>query len=675
MSVEVSNKIRDGVSIINAKTRVHLTDEQNEVVYHFNDSMAVFANPGTGKTTTAVNGLIAAQTLHGIPGNKINAMSFTRQATAEISTRYKAMCSRCLISPTVKFNTFHSICYRIIRMVYPKFVTRNTTDLSRELKDFQVFVKEEGVPKWDDMYLVKEIFQAVNSLNNQLLFSKSSVEDSAKFIKISDNVTLKQFQLIRARWFKRNFIVQSMPQGDIPTMVLFILSLYPEVAEQVKEEYELMVVDEFQDMSVLYLEVLALISKRLIVIGDLKQQIYGFNGASLLILDAYKAIYPDAPGFNLSQSFRCKNEIVKLANSIIEPNEIEGWELFKGIGDGGTVSIEENHEGMFDKVVESVKKIQDDKMPADIMFLARNNASVIPIIEQLYMKNIMFRTTKLQRVQELPIFKDMCIMAEVALHPTEPDKVALVNRFIPEFRYLPANKNPLLEVMAISPRQTDKNLLTMNYEFNLDSSRAIINRLRRFVELNTEQKQPFSVSCIPLFEIYDNYVLKGEWWKLENTKEYYFNLVDCIISNKTYESMIYDEDDKKNKNEYFSSMNEGVRCYTFHSSKGLEAETVYLLDVDDGILPKQSSINDLVEAGCVLDAARELRNERNLLYVAVTRCKKELHVVHNGEISTLISKPLSNGFTFLDGVYKDKAVLTNENKAFKILLGLKDDVC
>jgi DNA helicase-2/ATP-dependent DNA helicase PcrA len=669
--LEISTQVRDGVSIIKAHSGINLSTEQEQVVYRFNDSQAVFANPGTGKTTTATAGLIAAQTIHGIPGKKINAMSFTKLATAELASRYKAACKRCSIVANVNFNTFHSICFKIIKKAYPDFTIRKWTNIEAELKDFKDFLKSEGVERHDDMYFAKEVFKAINSLNNELLFSKSSVESSSKFINIQEGITLKQFQIVRSRWFKRNFITQSITQGDIPTMVLFILFINPRLIDELKKEYELMVVDEFQDMSVLYLEILSLISKKLIVIGDLKQQIYGFNGASLLILEAYKSMYPEAPTLELTQSFRCKDEIVQYANDVIAPNEIEGYLNFKGSGPGGKVSIVENSSDIFDDIVDRLKVQQDNKEFLDVMFLSRNNASVIPVIEKLFRKGVVFRTTKFAKVMNVPIFEDLCLMAEVALNPKDPEKVAKVNKFFPEFKWLSPSQNPLLEVMAKSPRDTDKSLLTMNYSFNMDSSYVIVNKLRRFVQLNTEQKQPFSVSCIPLLEIYEEFIIEGKWWKLDQPKEYYFNLVSSITIDKTYEDMEYDENEKFRLNEYYVSMNEGVRCYTEHTSKGLEAEEVYILDVDDQVVPKEKIIADLIEKGCALEAAKEIRNERNLLYVAITRTKRKLTLIHNGVLSKLISSPLSNGYTFLDTVWKEKAVLTDETKAFKALLGVK----
>lgn len=667
----VSKQVKDGVAIVCAQTGTNLNEEQREVAYAFSESMGVNANPGTGKTTTAVTGLISAQTIHGIPGKKINAMSFTKLATAEIATRYKAACKKVGIVANVNFNTFHSICFTILKRAYPDFSVRQIYNYELEFKDYAVFLKDEGVVKYEDMYFVKRVYNAMNSLNNELLFSKSSVSSSSRFIDIEEGITLEQFQKVRSRWFKRNFIAQSVTRGDIPTTVLFALLLNPKLAEDFKKEYELMVIDEFQDMSVLYLEILSLISKKLIVIGDLKQQIYGFNGASPLILDFFKNMYPDAPILPLNQSFRCKDEIVKMANEIIAPNEIEGYESFKGTGSGGRVRILENTAGIFDDIITELKQQQDKKEYIDTMFLARNNASVIPVIENLFRKGVVFRTTKFAKVMDIPIFRDLCLMAEVALNPTDTDYVQKINKFFPEFKWLSPSENPILQVMAMSTRETDKNILTMNYSFNMDSSYVIINKLRRFVELNTNQEQPFQVSCIPLLEVYEEFVIEGKWWTLDQPKEYYFDLVSSITRDKTYGEMLYDENEKYRLNEYYKEMNEGVRCYTEHSSKGLEADRVYVLDVDDGMVPKDKSITDLVEKGCALEAAKEIRNERNLLFVALTRCMSDLTIIHNGSLSKLIESPMSNGYTFLDSVWKEKAVLTNETIAFKVLLGVK----
>ena len=661
--------IDQAVSLIKAQSGTPLTEEQEEVVKNFDRSMAIFANPGTGKTTTAVAGLIAAQTYFGIPGRSINAMSFTKLATAELSSRYSRACKKCNIAATVQFNTFHSICYRIVREAYPNFQIKRADMFENDLRNFAEFLKDEGCDSYQDMYFVKEVFKAVNSLNSELLFSKGAVSASAKFINISDRITLKQFQMVRRRWFLRAFISKMMDQGDIPMMVLYILHANPELQEKYRKEFRLMVVDEFQDMSILYLEVLSLIAENLIVIGDLKQQIFGFNGSSPLILDAYKNLYKDAVYLELTQSFRCASSIVENANNVIAPNEIPGWENFKGVDEEGAVYVDRLDGMDFDKVVEACKEKQDRKEYIDLMFLARNNASVVPIIEKLYRKGVIFRTTKFLRLMDIPMWRDVCNLAEWAINTRDTSCVHSLTKIFPEFSGVSESNNPILKVMRSSPNVLDHDLLTMKYIFRDERSYAIIKLLRDFVEAE-EAGQPFITSSEYLIQIYEEYIIRGKWWRLEHTREYYENLVNCIIRDQTYKEIRFSENDKLAKNEHYCKLGEGVRCYTFHASKGLEAHEVYLMDVDEGVLPKSKTLEDLINKGCTIEAAREVRNERNLLYVAVTRAKRILHVCYSEELSALIATPAKNQFTFLDKIWKDNAVLANESASFKLLMGV-----
>ena len=663
------DQLENALSFLIAETGVRLTDEQRDVVRHFNDSMCVAASPGTGKTTTTVCGLIAAQTIHGFKGSTINAMSFTKLATAELATRYKNMAARCGINANISFNTFHSICYKIIRDRFPEFRVREIK-LAEELNEFAVFLKEEGVKYADKMQFVKKCYNAMTSLNNEMLWHKMSVENNAVFAEIEPYITLRQFQVCRARWFRRNFMLRSMLQGDIPTMALYILLLYPEIQEKYRKQFQLMVVDEFQDMSLLYLEVLKLISNKLIVVGDLKQQIYAFNGANLKIFDFFKEMYPDSLVLPLSQSFRCCDEIVELANKVIAPNEIIGTDDFKGVGPGGSVTITKGNYKELTSVYESIKTRQDNKEFNDIMFLTRNNASIIPVIEELYQRGIMFRTTKLQKVQDTEIYKDLCMLAEIAIHSTDPQYVQRVAYFMPEFKWLKARENPLLQVMAQSPYERDKSLLTMNYSYKENSSYEIINCLKRFKELN-DKGLCFYEAMQPLLVIYEKYIIQGKYYLLEQTPEYYHLLVEYIVKTKTFDKMIMEEDDKAARNEHYNALHEGVRCYTFHSAKGLEAQEVYLLDVDAAIIPQVKKMERLKELGCLYDAAKELRNERNLLYVAITRAKKKLYLAYSFELSPLIASPESNELSYLDAEYKKYTSTGNEVGAFKALLNFK----
>ena len=166
------------MAILKAETGINLSAEQEDIVNHFDDSLIVFANPGTGKTTTLVAGLIAAQTFFGYKGETINAMSYTTASTTELSIRYRAACAKAAMSPTVKFNTFHSICNFIIKS-YKRFnIVREFDTIAQDVKNLKQYMDQNPSTRTDDFYFVKSILLSIRTLNSQMKFSDESVEES-----------------------------------------------------------------------------------------------------------------------------------------------------------------------------------------------------------------------------------------------------------------------------------------------------------------------------------------------------------------------------------------------------------------------------------------------------------------------------------------------------------------
>lgn len=650
------------MAILKAETGINLSEEQEDIVNHFDDSLIVFANPGTGKTTTLVAGIIAAQTFYGFKGDTINAMSYTTASTTELSIRYREACSRAGMSPTVKFNTFHSICNFIIKS-YRKFnIVREYDTIAQDVKNLKQYMDQNQDTKTDDFYFIKNVLLAIRTLNTQMKFSDESVEESYMFKMLNNRITLDDFQHLRREWFFRGVTLGSITQGEIPLIALYVLVNSPSLCRVMKAQYKLMIVDEFQDMSPLYMKILSLVSERLIVVGDLKQQIYAFNGASPLISHLYKLYYPDANQFILSKTFRCSKEIIELANKIIEPNDIPEWDTFKGEFNSEAPDFILGTELDIDKITDNLGA------SSDIMFLARNNNDVIPIVEKLYKKGTPFRTKTLYTIRNIPIYKDMCVLADIAIHSKDINYIRQLYGIMPEFKGQPLNKNPLEYVYYHSDNPRDKDVLTMNYHYTQSSSYDIINKLAAFKE-DYNNGVLFANCYHHLFEVYYNYIINQELWRLDNEPEYYHNLVSSITM-KTYDKMISDEEDKKSKNDYYLSLNDGVKCYTIHSAKGLEAKTVYILNMDESVILPEKKFNKFIKTGSILEAGIELQNERNLLYVAVTRAKSELHISYEKKLTPLIKSPLSNPYVYLDDIVKKKRVAKDETEEFRRLMCL-----
>lgn len=644
-NINLSDDIITNLNMICGATGRQLTEEQMMFAADFTKPTISFSDAGTGKTYAVAVGLVHTQTYHKISGDKICVMSFTREAAREISERYDLMSRFKFISTKARFSTFHSLCNSIIKDAWGRPIIKDF-DYFNDLKALRGYVEAEGLTEMTDAWL-KKLIQALNSLNASFIFDQDEINTVYKFKQLG--ISPVTFNNIRKSWFLRQKALKTIPRGDIPLHCYDLLIRNPEVRRKYKNMFDILVIDEFQDMSVLYIKIIKELCKVPIVIGDMKQQIYAFNGASDEIQREFFDSYPDARVCPLTQSFRCKDEIVDFATNLISANEPEYYG-FSGVGKGGKVDIIRNRELPIEEIAKEIYKYQQNvetEELKDIMFLFRNNFSGMVIMEVFYQNKVRFRSSKFKKVMDLPIFNELCKLLDATEDPGNLDKVWDALRLFDEFKY--SRRDNCGVLMAIEKFKT--NWLDMEYTYKDPIMYDVIKILRickEGMQRGSKAGQLFKT----LLPVYENAIIKGRWYLLEFSKEFYFNLVGPIANDKTYEQMRFEEYDKQSRNDEAMAHYDGVRCYTIHSAKGLEADSVYITDCEQGIIPSEKNINNYVKSHCLYEAARMLRNERNLLYVAATRAKRELHVCYTSELAHLVSKPMDNEYSYLDEIYK-----------------------
>lgn len=660
MTPEESQKL----DIISAYIGSPLTDEQKEFASNFTKDTISFSDPGTGKTHTLVAGLIMAQRYHGIPGNKINCMSFTRAATAEVAGRYEKLCTQCSVSPTVKFNTFHSLSRTILSDAYDRAMKLedNKSRIRADVEALAEYMKELGYDIVDgDFRYVRKVLSAINTLNSSLTFHPENVSSRYEFVELKMGVD--DFQSLRTSMFVRGLVSKSINVGDIPLYCLYALMKREEVIRKWKGRYDVMVVDEFQDLSLLHLQILSYIAKTLIVIGDMKQQIYEFNGACPHIVAEYMRMHPGARICNLTQSFRCGQEVANFATEVIRPNDVS-IKAFTGHNRGSSVSIVKRAELSWREIIGNMaaeKRLNGYGGMTNTMFLYRNNASAIPIIEELYKNKIPFRCSKFAKIMDIPIFSTLSKLCNAAWQPNNCEMVAEAIRLFPEFRNTMYGQAPP-PVQAM--RASGKSIFELSYRYQEKSSIDILTAMASASKA-IESKKSAGVVYMKLMEVYDKYLYKLEWWTVDNEKEFYFNLIGNICNTKSYPLMYAEEMEKESQNNASIQANFGIRCYTMHSAKGLEADDVYILDCDEGTFPNSKILQKKIDAGCYRDAAINIRSERNLLYVAITRARKNVTISYSGgEVTRLISNPSSEQYGQWDSYYDKDVIEWNDADEF-----------
>lgn len=634
------------VSMLEVSLEKDLTPEQKDFCLGFTEPTICFASPGTGKTASATIGLIFTELFSQVPGDNIYALSFTNLATAELAQRHSSAVKRLGASQTIHFQTLHALCSKILKENYRllgmyDLNTTKSIPIDECARIINIIANTHNLKIAENK--MRSIVQAIRSLNSSLIFDEFRVKASMVFK--STGLTYETFTLLRKGLFQWNLQTCQVPVDDILLYTLLLLSTHEEVSREWKSKCKVMLVDEAQDLSLLQLKVISLLTECPVLIGDMKQQIYGFNGACQEIVEQFFRLYPNARKCHLTQSFRCKNEIVEYATPIILHNKIGGDE-FKGTGTGGSVTVCPNLS--LDDIAQRLYvdyNANNKSFSRDTMFLFRNNVSAIPLAETLYHSGVPFRVKGYKAATEIPVIDKMVELLNFCKNPEVPSNSHALRYVIPELRvYSNSYENPFYKICA----KRKCSAFEINYEFR-DGDSALTMALLHEISLEMAKGTYMGQLMNMLWPTYYKMWVKPREWMLEFDSSYYTSMVAPIVRNKTYELFIYDEQEKVRLIEENNRYNRGVRCYTMHGAKGLEADDVYILDADTNILPSASKLKKMSDNQCDMDIAREIRNERALLYVACTRAKENLTITFNKELSPMIQG--INTFECYDKVY------------------------
>lgn len=658
------------ISAIEAAQGKKSNKEQRELMMDFTSPLISFSDPGTGKTYTVVNGLVVAELCDKIPGKNMVAVSFTRAASGELKERHKKLCDKLHISSEVKFKTFMGFCLEIIKDNYSKFGwrefkrTQNEMTAEQVVSYFRDTCKFYGV-EFEDRLMVKT-YNAIKRLNAALIFDERHILNKIEFKRLG--ITVEQLQFLRKAVYDLNRYSGSITVGDILLYTLELLLKFPEVAQKLKSEIKVLLVDEFQDMSVLQLLLCRLISDNMIAIGDINQQIYSFNGACGIIVQKFKEFYPGAREVRLLQSYRCKQNICDYAYQVIKPNGMMP-EPFRGTEEGGKVEF---HRGLDTAEIAAKIKLEmednNNVFQTDQMFLCRNNYSIIPMAEELFKNNVPFRiipkndmSTGFPKANFLEVISDLCEVFEISRTPYSTSALKVLKKFWPEFaKYKTVDEMPLARIME----KTGCSFLEacQNYDFKDKEMAGII--VPRLLELDDMflDRRPVR-DMIELFYpiMYENY-FKRRLIYMSEKPEYWLKLVDCLL-DKSYTKFIQDENKKDEWVRKWIDKRYGVRLYTIHGSKGLEADVVHIIDANEGVMPNEKKLREAKQSKCFMDAADMIRNERSLAYVGITRARNEVHIYHDIELSSIFTD--KNKYSGLDKIYSSYVESYDDVESFR----------
>lgn len=601
-----------------------LNDKQYEAVINTDGPCLVIAGAGSGKTKVLTHKIAYLMQEKDIKPWNILAITFTNKAANEMKERVEA-----LVGDDAKdmwIGTFHSICVKILRRFIDRigfdhsFVIFDTSDqrtLIKEcLKDLKIDDK-----MFTDRIVQFEISNAKNDMKEPEEY-EAMVKGDYRREKIASVYNLYQRRL------KEN---NAIDFDDIINYAIKIFRENDDVLDYYTNKFNYILVDEYQDTNKSQFTLIRLLAKahgNITVVGDNDQGIYSFRGADISNILNFEKDFKGTKIIKLEQNYRCTQNILNAANSVIKNNEVKYKKKLWTENEEGAlptfhVSDDEYDEGRY--IVEEINHLRREEYYkySDFAILYRMNSQSRAIEEILRREDIPYKIVGGLKFYERKEIKD--IIAYLRLINNPSDNLAL-KRIINEPKR-GIGKTSLDKIQAIS-EQTGIPMYQIIKEADQYGLSRVYSNAQGFIEVIEDlisKKDEYTITELikhTLKEtgytkaLEDENSIEAEN-RIENLEEFLTvavqfeeeeadNDLSTFLEGITLSSDIDGMDDEE----------ESVTLMTLHSAKGLEFPVVFLVGMEEGIFPGYKSIGE----------PKELEEERRLCYVGITRAKNNLYL-------------------------------------------------
>ncbi len=638
-----------------------LNDVQKEAVLHVDGPSLVIAGAGSGKTRVLTY-KIAHLIKSGVDPNRIIALTFTNKAAAEMKERIDTLLGY-KVSNKLWMGTFHSIFGRILRIEAQGLgFTSNFTiyDTSDSLNLVKAIIKEMNLN--DDFYKPKSLFNRISTCKNNLMTAEAYAQNNSLLIE-DQKENRPEFVNIYKKYTQRCRQSNVMDFDDLLLYTNILFKINQEALNKYRNRFDYVLVDEYQDTNFAQYLIVKRLSeehRKLFVVGDDAQSIYSFRGAKIQNILNFKNDYPDYKLFKLEQNYRSTQNIVDLANSLIKKNEGQiPKNIFSDNERGSKVRIEKSMtdtlEGMaVARMITDMSNNEHFKY-SDFAILYRTNAQSRIMEESMRKYNIPYKVFGgLSFYQRKEIKDVLAYMRFVVNH----DDVEAFRRIV----NVPARKIGATTISRVLDFSSESNipvwdLISSPHNYNIKINGPTKDRLLAFsklIESFSEKAEglkayDFTVDLVNRSglntELFMDKTPEGVS-RYENIQEL-LNGVKGFCDSREKEGVftgvsIYDylenvsiltDQEEKDDEEI-----ERVSLMTIHSAKGLEFTNVFIVGVEENIMPNAMT----------LYSPQELEEERRLFYVAITRAMKNLVITYSvsrfrfGSTTSMVSSRFLN---------------------------------
>ena len=649
-----------------------LNERQREAVFTVNHPLLVLAGAGSGKTTVLVRRIafiirfgnayyseyipygtdeervreleealnlpaseIDAHILSSFANNacepyRILAITFTNKAANEIKSRLATMFPEDEATATdIWTGTFHSVCMRILRLhcdkcgYRPGFTIYDADDAKKTVLQAmkRCNVDEKLLP-------IKGVVNAISRAKDKLM----SPDDFA--LEAGNDYRQKQIARIYETYQQILRESNALDFDDIIMQTVLLLKNHADVREAYQRRFKYVCVDEFQDTNVAQLQLTVLLSGQhlnLMVVGDDDQSIYRFRGATIENILTFDKLFPTAKVIKLEQNYRSTQTILDAANAVIAHNAgRKGKTLWTASGEGSKIHLrlcdDQNAEAR--TVVDTVQRevAAGRATYRDFAVLYRTNAQSNSIEKAFARSAVPYRVLGGTRFTDRKEIRDA--VAYLQLINNHDDNVRLARIINEPRRKLGAKTLEAIAMIAEEQGCSHFAVIERAASFTaLDRSRAILEQFAELIHGLTETAK--SVTLDVLFDVmldrtgYRQMLVEAgpeETERLENLDEFKSGILEYMKENEEptltgflEETALVADVDR------YDETADAVVMMTVHSAKGLEFPIVFLPGMEDGLFPGMQT---------VMAGESDMEEERRLAYVAITRAKRELYVLH-----------------------------------------------
>lgn len=602
-----------------------LNPEQREAAETIQGPVLILAGAGSGKTRTVTYRIAHMLQNLRIPGKQILAVSFTNKAAAEMKERV----SHLVDSRTRKgitLSTFHSLGIRILREDIHHLGYNNLFTIYDQAD--QMSIVREGLKNYrsSKSYDRSTIMSKIGLLKNQGVsadeFPKSKYYDPENNY---DGATEYVYHFYQEKLQFYN----ALDFDDILFLVVKLFRNFPEVAKKYSERFQYIMIDEYQDTNSLQFSLIQALTsthQNICVVGDDDQAIYGFRGADISNILNFEKQYSNTKVIKLEENYRSTFPILDLANQVIKESANRKDKTMRTAQMEGALPLlwaagDADHEAAV--VVEEIVKLQSHSAPlSEIAILYRSNTQVPPFEDQLRLSQVPYTIIGGQKFYEKKEIKD--IIGYLSFIQNPRDELALRRILnVPNRGIGSVTLNKNLEKAAEQKRHLYQVLCD---EEDHEGIKSFVQIIKKFQIYFNEHSLVTSINQLLEDLSYYDFVEKSyDQVKLATRKKddvKNFILAadrfqdrfqeDATLKNFVERLLLADAHDSQGPGDGFKK-NE-VTLMTLHASKGLEFDFVFLVGMEEELLPHKKTIAD----------NSDINEERRLCYVGITRARKKL---------------------------------------------------